>query len=251
MPWGGALIRALVDTIDDAVFGCDAHARITTWSASAARIFGFREEDIVGRPLTTLFPDHLEDELAKLFASVSAGEPLTRLETEVVRRDGLQVPIALSMRSVRGGPDTADTTLVIARDITEQRLAQARLAEVEERIRESESMAHVGSWLWDLRTGVVQWSDEYHRIHGVDPLDFEGTLDAHLDVVHPDERMRISEAMHTAIAADRPFEEEYRVVRPDGQVRWLHARAHPAIGSGGEVVGLRGIGQDVTENAAS
>jgi PAS domain S-box-containing protein len=240
-----------VDTIDDAVFGCDAHAHITTWSASAARIFGFREDEIVGEPLTTLFPPHVGDAVAQRFAGVTAGEPLTRLETEILRGDGLQVPIALAMRAVPGENGTSDTMLVVARDITEQRLAQARLAEVEERIRESESMAHVGSWLWDVRTGVVQWSDEFHQINGVEPLDFEGTLDAHLDVVHPDERKRISEAMQTAIAENQPFEEEYRVVRPDGRVRWVHARAQPAVDSAGEVVGLRGIGQDVTERAVS
>ena len=75
--------------------------------------------------------------------------------------------------------------VLIGRDITEQRLAQASLAEVEARVRESEALANVGSWLWDLRTGTVQWSDEFHRIHGVDPLDFDGTLEAHLALDPP------------------------------------------------------------------
>ena len=47
-------------------------------------------------------------------------------------------------------------------------------------MEEGEALAHIGSWLWDLRTGAVQWSAEFHRIHGVDPLDFDGTFESHL-----------------------------------------------------------------------
>ena len=79
----------------------------------------------------------------------------------------------------------------VAHDLTEQRLAQASLAEVEARRREGEAQAHVGRWLWDIGTGAVQWSDELHRIHGVDPLEFAGTLDAHLACVHDDDRARV------------------------------------------------------------
>ena len=68
----------------------------------------------------------------------------------------------------------------VARDITEQRLAQAALAETEARLREAEALAHVGRWLWDVGSGAVQWSEELHRIHGIDPRDFDGTLEAHL-----------------------------------------------------------------------
>lgn len=68
--------------------------------------------------------------------------------------------------------------VAVVRDITEQRLARAILAEVEFRLREGEALSHIGSWLWDLRTGAVQWSTEFHRIHGVDPFDFDGTFDS-------------------------------------------------------------------------
>jgi PAS domain S-box-containing protein len=244
------LVRALVDTIEDAVVGCDAAGRVTTWNASATRIFGFREREVIGCSAVELFPPHLHDEVKTLFAGVAQGERISRFETEIRRRDGLPVPISLSMRPVQD-PDDPNrgfvTTVVVARDITEQRLAQARLAEVEERIRESEAMAHVGSWLWDVRTGTVQWSDEFHRIHGVDPLDFGGTLDAHLANVHPDDRERVRLAMLDAVAATAPFEETYRVTRTDRAVRRIHARAQPAVDSAGAAVGLRGIGQDVTE----
>jgi PAS domain-containing protein len=85
--------------------------------------------------------------------------------------------------------------VVIARDVTEQHLAQATLAEIDARMEEGEALAHIGSWLWDLRTGAVQWSAEFHRIHGVDPLDFDGTFESHLGLIHPEDRDRVRAAM--------------------------------------------------------
>ena len=71
--------------------------------------------------------------------------------------------------------------MVVARDVTEQHLAQATLAEIDARLEEAEALSHVGSWLWDLRTGAVQWSTEFHRIHGIDPLDFAGTFESYME----------------------------------------------------------------------
>jgi PAS domain S-box-containing protein len=94
----------------------------------------------------------------------------------------------------------------------------------------------------------VQWSDELHRMHGVDPLEFEGTLSAHLDVVHPDDRERIRALMEGAVSSGATFEDQYRLA-DDGSNRWFAMRAEPAVGSSGDVVGLRGVSQDITISA--
>jgi PAS domain S-box-containing protein len=245
--WGDALFEALVDTSDDAIFCQDQAGRIARWNRSAERIFGFPAGEVIGKRPASLFPEHLRPEFETIFSTVLAGDQLKQFESEILRRDGMPVPISLSMCPVLDDDEQPVASVAIARDITEQRLAQATLAEIETRVRESEAMAHVGSWLWDVRTGTVQWSDEFHRIHGVDPLDFDGTFEAHLARIHADDRDRVEQALQDAVDGTRAFEAEYRVVRPDGTVRFLHARAQPTIGSAGAVMGLRGIGQDVTE----
>ena len=255
MRWGEALVEALVTTSDDAVVGADAAGRVISWNRGAERVFGRAAADAVGEPLTGLFPTHLRAELQTVLATVAAGEPVHHVETEIVRADGLPVPLLLSVAPVLDGCPKVPGgdvvgALAVARDLTEQRLAQARLAEVEEQVRESEALAHVGSWLWDVHTGTVQWSEELHRIHGVEPLDFEGTLDAHLRPVHPEDRRRVRAALDAAVAPGTagPLELRYRVRRPGGEERVLHVRAQPALDSTGAVLGLRGIGQDVTDH---
>ena len=238
-PW--AILDAIWSTSDDALFTLNTAGTVTGWNHSAERIFGYLEDEIVGQPWQILFPEHVRVEIAALFATLSAGARILRFETEIERKDGMPTTISLS------SCPTSSAFVVLARDITERELAQATLAEIEARVRESEALAHVGGWLWDVRTDVVQWSDELHRIHGIDPLDFEGTLAAQLAAVHEDDREQVRAAMDTAVSGSHSFDLEYRVVRADGAVRWLHARAHPTMGSAGSSIGLRGIGQDVTD----
>jgi PAS domain S-box-containing protein len=254
-PWPAparlALAEAVVDASDDAVFSLDPDGRVTSWNRSSERIFGYPAGEVTGRASSMLFPAHLRPQVVAVLAAVAGGDQVDHFETEIQRRDGMPAPVSLSARPVVDAEGRAVASAVIARDITEQRLAQATLAEIEARVRDSEALAHAGGWLWDLGTGTVQWTDELHRIHGIDPLDFDGTLESHLATVHSDDRGRVRAAMRSCVTSGRPFEEEYRVVRPSGDIRWLHARAVPTVGSAGAVVGLRGIGQDVTDRRIS
>jgi PAS domain S-box-containing protein len=242
-----AILEAFVETSEDAVFSQDADGRVTGWNRSAERIFGYPKDEIIGQPTIMLFPEHLKSETQRVFDTVNAGDRVDRYESEIRRKDGMPIPISLSLCPLFHTSGRLMAAVLIARDVTEQRLAQATLAEIETRIREGEALAHVGSWLWDVRTGTVQWTDELHRIHGVDPLDFEGTLDAHLERIHPEDQARVWRGLTAAVASGRSFEDEYRIVRSSGELRWVFARAEPTVGSAGDVVGLRGISQDVTE----
>jgi PAS domain S-box-containing protein len=245
---GTSLLDVFADLSALALFRQDADGRIVRWNRGAERIFGHAELDIVGDTLTSLAPPHLRADLEAVTQRVAAGERVDRVFTEIQRKDGMPVPIALSVSPLVELSGGVVGAVGVAEELTESRLAQAALAEVEERFREWEALAHVGRWLWDVGTDAVQWSDELHRMHGVDPLDFEGTLAGHLRVVHPDDRDRVRSLMEAAVSNAQPFEDEYRI-DDDGVTRWFAIRAEPAVGSSGDVVGLRGVSQDITVNA--
>ena len=242
-----ALLQAVFEVSDYAIFTLGPTGRIATWCATGERLFGFRSCDVLERSLQCLFPEHLHVEVESVVGRVMAGERIYRFESEVLRSDGMPVPVWLSLCPIFDAFDSPVSAVVIASDITEQHIAQAALAEVESRLEEGEALAHVGSWLWDLRTGAVQWSGEFHRIHGIDPLDFDGTFEFHLGLIHPEDRDEVRTAMERSVESGGPFESEYRVIRPDDEIRLLKVRAQPTIGSAGTAVGLRGIGQDVTD----
>jgi PAS domain S-box-containing protein len=241
-----ALLGAIIEMSDDAIVTCNAKGEVTSWSATAERLFGCLAGDVLDDPLELLFPKHLADEVEGIVATVLAGDRVRNFETEVLRPDGMPLPVSLSLSPVLDSEKVAVGAVVLARDITEQHLAQATLAEIDARMEEGEALAHIGSWLWDLRTGTVQWSAEFHRIHGVDPLDFDGTIESHVGLIHPEDRDAAHAAMVASVESGRQFNGEYRVVRPDGEIHVIQVRAQPTFGSTGKALGLRGIGQDVT-----
>jgi PAS domain S-box-containing protein len=241
-----AVLEALVEATDVAMFSTGTDARIVLWNRAAVRVFGYEEEAIVGAHWTTLFPEHLADRLGWMFDAIEAGDRVEHSEIEGERRDGNPVHVSVSLRAVHQG-ETSVGMVGVLHDITEQRLAQGMLAEAEARLREGEALAHTGRWQFDVASRVVQWSDGLHALHGVDPLEFGGTLDAQLGYVHPDDVAEVRSTIDHSVTSGRAFDQEYRIVRPDEEIRWLQTRAEPTIDSGGNVVALRGIAQDVTD----
>ena len=243
-----SLLVAVLESTPDAIFTLDTQGVIQSWNHGAERLYGYAPHQAIGLPGTSLFPAGQHEEAGMAFECVLAGEPVQLFETEARRDDAVLVPVSLNLWPVANRAGVVVGVSVIARNLTDERLAQSALAESEVRLKESESLVHVGGWVWDVGTGAVQWSEELHRIHGLDPARFAGTIEAHLELVHPADRQRVRAAMTAAVSLHQPLETEYRIVRPDGSVRHLYARAEVALAPSDAVVvaGLRGICQDVT-----
>lgn len=112
---------------------------------------------------------------------------------------------------------------------------------------EAQRLAHVGTWEWDVARNAVVWSEELHRIYGVRPGEFNGTLEDFLRRVHPDDRGLTSEVILTALREAKPFSCDHRLIRPDGAVRMVETRGDAVRGRGGAVIRLMGCCLDVTE----
>jgi PAS domain S-box-containing protein len=148
----------------------------------------------------------------------------------------------------------------VARDITEQRSAEevARHREEEEqrlaeeralltrRLLESQAVASVGSWETDLKTMEVTWTDETYRIFKQDPALFTPTHQAFLELVHPEDRVKVDDAFWASIGKPGSFVIEHRVLMPDREVRTVEERWRVFNDSTGRPVRALGTCQDVT-----
>jgi PAS domain S-box-containing protein len=114
---------------------------------------------------------------------------------------------------------------VVAAAILRQR-AEVELSNREAEARLALDAGDMGSWLWDPRTGSMTWSAELERLCGLEPGTFPATFRAFVDIVHPDDREATLQAMAEAEARG-DLVAEYRVVRPDGSVRWVEGRGRP------------------------
>jgi len=245
---GDAWFEAVLRSVPDGVIVVDDDGLVIEVNREAEVLFGYPREELVGQPVEALLPESVRsrhrDHRSTYRANPVPRSMGTGLELVAERRNGERFLVDVSLGPV---PGPRREVLVVVRDITEQRLAIATLADSEKRLRESEALAHVGSWGLDAATGVVQWSEELHRIHGIEPSDFDGTLDGALAFLHPDDRAYLR-PLELALTERTPVESDYRILRPDHQMRWLHARAEPVLDHEGTVIGLRGICQDVTEH---
>src|ERR1700722_16647 len=125
-----SLLRAVISVSDDAIFTLDSRGNIASWGATSERLFGFGAGDVLGGPLYSLFPVHLQVVVRAVLSRAFAGEPIKHFESEVVRTDGMPMPVWISLCPITDSRGVTVAAAVIAKDVTEQRLAQASLAEV-------------------------------------------------------------------------------------------------------------------------
>ncbi len=132
-------------------------------------------------------------------------------------------------------------------DTTERRAAEARLALSEARLTEAQRTAHVGSFEWEISSDVVTWTDELHRIYGLEPGQFGGTVEAFLAKVYPEDVELTRRVVFEAWRKPGPFSYDHRIVRADGSIRSLHTRGDVIKDAEGHAVRLVGSCWDVTE----
>lgn len=129
---------------------------------------------------------------------------------------------------------------------SEREVAAEELARTAERYHRAQEVASVGSWEVDLTSETLTWSDEVFHIFGIDRDAFAGTEEAFFAMVHPDDREPLQQARAAFIEGPAELDEEHRIVRPDGEVRWVHERATVVRDQDGEPRFTTGTVQDIT-----
>jgi PAS domain S-box-containing protein len=123
-------------------------------------------------------------------------------------------------------------------------------SEMQRQLMDAQALAKVGSWQWDIRRDVVDASPELARIFGMAPGDTPRQMNGYLAALHPDDRPKLEQIVESAIANRQSSEARFRIIRPDGQTRYLHAEAKIQLDRDGEPLRFSGIVRDVTERDA-
>jgi PAS domain S-box-containing protein len=147
--------------------------------------------------------------------------------------------------------DLLKTAAVLISAAIERAIADAQLRERDTQLVEAQRIAHVGSWELDFKTDQVTWSEEGWRIFGLEPGRGSWPHDENLQRIHPDDRQRVAEADRMARECNTAIDMEYRLLRPDGEVRIVHERAESVSDGAGRPVRLLGTVHDVTELKAA
>ncbi|HVN45015.1 MAG TPA: PAS domain S-box protein [Steroidobacteraceae bacterium] len=130
-----ALLAAIVDSSDDAIVSKTLEGRILSWNRGATRIFGYRPEEAIGKPITLIIPPELHAEEQQILQKLRRGERIEHFDTVRVTKDGRRIDISLTVSPVRAADGTVIAASKVARDVTERKVAEQRLRESEEALR--------------------------------------------------------------------------------------------------------------------
>ena len=218
-----------------------------------ARMHGGEVSDFVGKPLTSVFTPESAKHIPKLADEVQRTGYIA-YDSDHVRLDGSVFPVKTEVMAARDEDGGLLYRIGWYDDMTEQRREAERRAEAEAEQRRSESLlqeaqsvAHIGSWEWDIANDTVTWSDELCRIFGVEPGAFPPSYERYLECIHPDDREKVHAAVQSAYATCAPYGFEHRVRWADGTVRTVDSRGKVIPGRDGRAIRMLGTAQDVTE----
>jgi PAS domain S-box-containing protein len=126
--------------------------------------------------------------------------------------------------------------------------AEHALRDLQTRIDNAQQLANMGDYDWEIATDSNTWSDQLFRIYGHEPGAFNPSYERFLSFIHPDDRDRIQSIHQEAYATGEPFEMIERIVRPDGEVRYLSSNGQVVTDDDGTPLRMRGTCIDITEH---
>ena len=245
---------AIVESSDDAIISKNLDGVIVSWNRGAQRIYGYTEEEAVGKPITILVPRELVDEEDKILERVRAGESIEHYETLRVTKEEKGINISLSVSPIKDSSGRILGLCSISRDISDRkrgenarRLAEQEFAKANERLQLAMEAGAAGGWDYDLKTGKDVWFGAAHAQLGMTRDETLGSPKEFWDRVHGDDRERLEHALQVAKEKREDFGEDVRVVWRDGTTHWLRSRGRFHYAANGEPERSVGISLDITE----
>ena len=241
--------RSLAQSASDAIISSDQEGNIVFWNKGAEKIFGYREEEVLGKSLTLLMPEKYKDVYQQGINRLRAkGNSLLvgkTLEFMGLRKNGLEFPLELSLAMWKVEDEVFYSAII--RDITDRKEEQRALQESEERFRQlAENIEEVFWMSSPNKEKMFYISPAYEKIWGRTCKSLYENPKSWMDSIHPGDKKQVSlSARKNQVPGD--YEEQYRIIRKDGSIRWIWDRAFPVQDKKGEVYRIVGVASDITD----
>jgi PAS domain S-box-containing protein len=203
-----------------------------------------------GSPVMSLFPEDGRARIEAVVADVVTHGKAVDFESAEHDISRGQRWGCFALSPLRGDGAT-DAFVCIVSDITGLKRTEQRLLRSEQLMVDTQGVAHLGTWEWDVHEPTAVWSDELYRIYGLTRETYTPSYEAYLQMVHPDDRQRVIDATNRVFHEHVPYSHDERIFRPDGSMRYLHTWAHPVLDGSGTLVRLVGVCQDITDQKSA
>jgi len=216
------LFRSIVEHSPDGLWILDAQGRTLFGNARLAVILGRSEHELVDLVVEDVLDDAGRGQWSAHLDDMRAGHlGQQNLDSLLLRPDGTPVWVLVSWAPVRDDDGEVRSWLHRISEDTQRKLLRDTIQDREHQLAAAQSLAHLGSWEWSIGSDTVRWSDELYRIYGLVPGEFDATYAAFLDFLHPADRPRVEDIINGCFADGADFAWEGRIVRHDGEQRWI------------------------------
>jgi PAS domain S-box-containing protein len=242
-----AKIRRLVDANIIGIFIWDFDGRILEANEAFLHIVGYDHEDLVAGRLrwTDLTPPEWRDRDAQLIQEHRVAGALQPFEKEYFRKDGSRVPVLIGVATFEGSENQGVAFVI---DLTERKRAEEALRRGEAWLAQAQRLSHTGTWVMNGTTRrFLYWSDESYRIWGFDPLQGLPSRDDFWGRIHPEDREWVWGEVQEALRKQTDFFAEFRILLPDGTVKYLEANTRHEFSPLGALLEVICTSVDVTE----
>lgn len=224
-----------------------------TWDDNLFRLVGASREDFLQTHESLLelsdkiLPPEDNKQMQEAIQQVVDGKTDNyEFEHDVLRPDGTVWHFSVKGHAYRNPEGKLVRVIGTTMDVTDQKIAEDALRRSESNLARAQAMAHLGSYSFDIRTGEIYWSEELKAIWNYEPgptFSFERVVSR----IHPEDRKRILEALKNAGQGKHPFNSEYRIVKPDGSIRYVHDQGEISLDENGTPIRMFGTLQDITD----
>jgi PAS domain S-box-containing protein len=196
-------------------------------------MLGYSREDLISGRLrwTELTPTEWRDADDQALAKLKAAGTVQPREKEYFRKDGSRVPILLGATTFG---DRQDEGVAFVLDLTERKRAESALQQSQAYLTQAQELSRTGRFGWSVATGEIIWSAETYRIFQCDRAT-KPTLEFILQRTHPDDRAAVRQTIDHASIDGKDFDHEYRLLMPDGSVKYVHAMARAEKDASGRI----------------
>jgi PAS domain S-box-containing protein len=213
-------------------FMVDATGTVLSVNTFGAAQLGYSVSELLGQSVLNVFFEEDQDRVRKNVAVCLEHIGRTHSwEIRKVRRDGSVLWVRENAKAVRRS-DSRLIVLIACEDITERKQAENALRQSETYLAEAQRLSHTGSFGWCTGTGEIDWSEETFRIFGYDRAP-SVNINMVVDRIHPDDRPIAQQVIDRAVSDGKDFDHEYRLLMPDGSVKYVHAVARAANDASG------------------
>lgn len=230
--------ESILSNVSDVHCLLDYEWRYVYVNDAALDAIGRSREEVLGQTLWDLYPDIRGTELEHAFRQAMDQRVPVTMHFHYLTEDTWWV------NRFYPAPEGLS---VFATDITEHNRALEALRQTEQEWADAQELANLGSWSWDIKTGLMTWSDEFYRILGLHPQEIQASFAAGVARVHPGDREQVLEAVERCLRTKERYNLSNRIVRPDGKIRTLQVVASVVVDEEGDAARMFGLCHDITE----